>query len=133
MLANVIVDGGQGTIADYPEFVRHLRALGDLRAATTPYYADGEYRDHDGLDDVDNDDGVVTAVYVNPTSGKTALVIANLNERAGTARCSVQPLGPTSARVYPRPGLTVDLAKALDLTLAPHEVLVIAIDALLAP
>ena len=78
------------------------------------------------------DDGVVTAVYANVDGAKSALVLANLNDRTAVARCTLEaPLRAVSARVIGHNEATVDLTKPIELSLAPHEVIVVAIDSAL--
>ena len=132
MAINLVVDGGHGTVTDYPRFAQHLRSLAALKSAAASYYAEAEFRDHDGLRDVRSDDGVVTAVYANVAGAKSALVLANLNDRTAVARCTlVPPLRAVSARVIARNEATVDLTRPIELSLAPHEVIVIGIDSAL--
>jgi hypothetical protein len=134
MLVNLIVDGGQGSIADYPDFARHLRALQELKAATTPYYAAAEFRDHDGLKNVANDPGVVVAVFANPTSPRTGIVLANLTEQAATARFELPPAAALAKRrVYPDSAAAIDAVAPLSVPLAPRQVILLAIDARVVP
>jgi hypothetical protein len=129
MAINLVVDGGHGTVGDYPRFARHLRSLAALRTTTAAYLSEAEFRDHEGLRDVRHDDGVLTAVYTNGRQARSALVVANLNDRVAAARCTIATLtGAASVRGIARHDATIDLGRPIELSLAPYEVLVIAID-----
>jgi hypothetical protein len=84
MLANLVVDGGAGTVDEYPEFAAHLQALQALEAATREYYGEAEFRDHDGLKSIASDTGIVTAVFVHPTRAASSAACAT---RRGDLQC----------------------------------------------
>jgi hypothetical protein len=128
-MLNVVVEGGLGTIADYPRFAQHLRSLDELRTATAPYYVDAEFRDREGLRDAGDDADVVVAVHVNPRQAKTAIVVANLAERRSQARLRLELiLASAPRRVFPA-NRALDLdGDLVSLDLVPHEVVVIAVD-----
>lgn len=132
-LTNLVVDGGQGTIADYPEFAQHLLSLQQLKAATAPYYADAEFRDHDGLKNLTNTPGTVIAVFVNEASQKTGIVLANLTKDQKSAGFELAMPSTIKARVYPQgERREFDLSKPVSVQLAPHQILVLAIEASLS-
>jgi hypothetical protein len=130
MLPNLIVDGGSSSVGNYPEFAAHLRRLGELRSAAAPYYRDAEFRDHEGLSDVKNDEGVVVASYLNAGSNQRGIVIANLTDRKGDARFRIDGLSRArNARILPAGPKQVTVEASTALPLEPHEVLLIALDA----
>jgi len=134
-LINLVVDAGQTTVADYTEFAQYLLDLQRLKAATRPYYADGEFRDHDGLKNVMNVPGTVVTVFTNRTTQKTGIVLANLTEQSKSTGFELQlPMNTTRARVFPQgSGIEeVDVAKPVSVQLAPHQIVVLAIDATLS-
>jgi hypothetical protein len=134
-LMNLIVDAGANSVAHYPEFAQHLSNLQKLKAATLPYYADAEFRDHDGLKNVTDAPGTVVAVFANQTSQKTGIVVGNLTEQNVSAGFELQsPMNMGSARVFPEgSGMEeIDLAKPISLQLRPHQIIILAIDASLS-
>jgi len=136
VLINLMVDAGASSVAAYPEFAQHLLSLQKLKAATAPYYADAEFRDHDGLKNVTNAPGTVVAVFANQTSHKTGIVVANLTEQRVSAGFEVQsPTSVASARVFPQGSEIeeIDLTKPVNLKLGPHQVVILAINASLSP
>jgi hypothetical protein len=133
-LTNLVVDGGQSTITDYPEFAKHLLGLQQLKASTGPYYADAEFCDHDGLKDVTKTPGTVIAVFGNETNQKTGIVMANLTDEQKSASFELAMPTTIKANVYPQGEIgELDLAKPVSLQLLPHQVLVLTIDARLSP
>jgi hypothetical protein len=134
VLLNLIVDGGQGSIADYPAFARHLRSLQELKSATAPYYAEAEFRHHDGLKNVTEDAGIVVAVFANLGTPKTGIVLANLSEQTGKARFELPAAAAlVKPRVFPDGAAALDGSVSRSVTLAPHQVIILAIDARLQP
>ncbi len=132
-LLNLIVDGGQGSIADYPEFAKHLLALQQLKAATTPYYANAEFRDHDGLQKVTDPPGTVVAVFINRADQKSGIVLANLTGQNKSAGFELAASTAMRARVFPQGAIgEIDLSKPVSLELTPHQILILAIDASLS-
>jgi hypothetical protein len=81
-LINLVIDGGRGTVSRYPEFARHLRALRRLKAATAPCYATAEFRDHEGLRDLETPGHAVVAVFGNRSGRQQGIVLANLDAAA---------------------------------------------------
>jgi hypothetical protein len=129
-LTNLIVDGGQSTVADYPVFAKYLYGLQQLKAATTPYYADAEFRDHDGLKNVTTIPGTIIAVFANEANQKTGIVLANLTDENKSAGFDLAVPTTIKARVFPQGEIgELDLAKPVNVSLAPHQILVLAIDA----
>jgi hypothetical protein len=125
---NLVVDGGLGSVADYPELARHLRSLGALRTAAASYYVDAEFRDRDGLRTIRVDPDVVVTVHANASLAKTAVVVANRGERRSQATFRLDPvLAAATGRILPanRP---LDLKEPVAIDLAPYEVVLVAID-----
>ena len=83
-LINLVVDGGRGHVAGYPEFARHLLALRDLKRSSAPCYADAEFRDREGLRKVAAPEQVVVSTFRNPESGALGVVMANLGSDAAS-------------------------------------------------
>jgi hypothetical protein len=130
MLPNLIVDGGSSTIESYPEFAEHLRKLSELRTAAAPYYRDAEFRDHDGLSEVKSDEGIVVASYLNPGSSQRGIVIANPTDKKGNARFRIDGLERArNVRILPEGTQQLKTEASTVLTLEPHEVILIALDA----
>jgi hypothetical protein len=132
-LVNLIVDGGQTSVEDYPDFAHHLLGLQQLKAATTLYYADAEFRDHDGLRSVTQTPGTVVAVFANQKSQKTGIVLSNLTDQRQTVGFELQAPKTIRARVFPQGEMVdIDLSKPVSVQLAPHQIFVLAIDASLS-
>ena len=131
-LVNLIVDGGESTVADYPEFAKHLLSLQHLKAATGPYYAGAEFRDHEGLKNVTNNPGTEVSVFANEAAQKTGIVLANLTNENKSASFELAIPTTIKARVFSAGGMEeLDLGKTVSLQLAPYQVLLLAIDAAL--
>jgi hypothetical protein len=127
------VDGGQNSVEDYPDFAHHLLGLQQLKAATTLYYADAEFRDHDGLGSVTKTPGTVVAVFANPKNRKTGIVLSNLTDQKQTVGFELQAPKTIRARVFPQGEMgEIDLSKPVSVQLAPHQILILAIDASLS-
>jgi hypothetical protein len=78
-LINLVVDGGRGRVARYPEFARHLRQLQRLKAATAPCCAHAEFRDREGLRDLQAPEQTAVAVFRNRNGSQRGIVLANLD------------------------------------------------------
>jgi hypothetical protein len=132
ILINAIVDGGDGTLARYPEFTRHLRALQRLKQATASYYSAAEFRDRGGLRQVQADPDVVVSVFQNPSNGRIGIVFANLSREKRDVSATVDLPGfPVRARFFRLNGDQEDVRLArgeLSVSLAPREVLLVGID-----
>jgi len=130
ILINLIVDGGDGTVERYPEFAQHLKRLRELKKATLPYYADAEFRDHEGLQDYKPDPGAVISVFHNRDTGQTGVVLANLtaDKKEVPLALSRQPLG-RKGRLVRFAGLQEEIElPAARIELAPYEVVVVCLD-----
>ncbi len=128
-LVNLIVDGGDGTVARYPDFAKHLKGLGSLKEATVPYYAQAEFRDHEGLKKVDADAQVVVSTFSNLTSKQRGVVLANLSDQKKKASLEVEQ-GSGKGHLFRLAGQReeVDLATQVSVDLGPYEVVVLGID-----
>ncbi len=72
ILINLVVDGGDGTVGRYPEFAQHLKRLQELKKATIPYYADAEFRGHEGLRGFKVDPAQMVSVFRNHPPARPA-------------------------------------------------------------
>jgi len=132
ILINLIVDGGDGTVEPYPEFADHLKALQSLKQATAPYYAQAEFRDHQGLKKIDADGQVVVSVFDNAADKKRGIVLSNLSEQPKKVAVEVE-LGPQSTEVlghlFRLGGQRAEIElPRFSVDLAPYEVVVVGID-----
>ena len=131
ILINLIVDGGRGSVGRYPEFARHLKALGALKEAAAPYYAQGEFRDHEGLKKFSPDANAVVSVFSNKGTGQTGVLLANLANQTKEISLDLDLQGKrTPARLFRLSGeqKEIELAPTLKVELAPYEVVVLGID-----
>lgn len=130
VLINLIVDGGDGTVERYVEFAKHLKALQVLKEATSPYYAQAEFRDHDGLKKIEAADQVVVSVFDNTSQKKRGIVLANLSDQEKKA--SVEVDSQTSGargHLFRLGGQQSEIELPLiSVDLAPYEVVVVGLD-----
>ena len=110
----------------------HLRVLQSLKAATGTYYAGAEFRDHDGLRQIESSGDTRIAVFRNARDGKTGIVLANLaDEPAQVAFALEQAASNGQGRLY-RPadlsGVTVPLSGRIETELQPFEVAVLCLE-----
>ena len=100
-LINLIVDGGRGTVSRYPEFARHLRSLQRLKAATAPCYARAEFRDREGLRNLQAAAQTAVAVFRNRSGGQRGIVLANLGGQSAQVSFELdEPVVDGLADVY---------------------------------
>lgn len=131
ILINLIVDGGDGMVGRYPEFARHLKALQDLKEATAPYYAQAEFRDHEGLKKVGGDSEVIVSVFENGASKQIGVVLANLSNQQKKASLALDlPETRAKGHLFRLAGRQeeVGLAPEVSVELDPKEVAVLGID-----
>jgi hypothetical protein len=93
-LINLVIDGGRGHVARYPEFASHLRALRDLKRSSATCYADAEFRDREGLRKVEAPDHVVVSTYRHLESGALGIVMANLGGEAAPVSFELETAEP---------------------------------------
>ncbi len=130
ILINLLVDGGDGTVERYAQFADHLKALQKLKAGTAPYYAQAEFRDHDGLKKVDAEAQVVISAFDNEAGKRRGIVVANLSEQKKTAKVELdlQSSG-MKGHLFRLGGKQEEVElPQLSLELAPYEVVIIGID-----
>jgi hypothetical protein len=131
ILINLIVDGGEGTVGRYPEFARHLKSLEGLKDATTPYYAEAEFRDHEGLKNFEAGSDVIVSVFQNRSGKQTGIVLANLsNQKKGVSLEIDHQASPARGHLFRLAGQQeeVELSPQLSVELAPREVAILGID-----
>jgi len=131
ILINLIVDGGDGTVERYPEFARHLKALQDLKDATAPYYAQAEFRDHEGLKKLDVDPQTVVSVFRNLTTKQVGVVLANLSDQNRKVSLELDLHGmQAKGRLFRLSGEqeTVELAPQVSVDCEPQEIIILGID-----
>lgn len=92
-LINLVIDGGRGHVARYPEFASHLRALRDLKRSSATCYADAEFRDREGLRRVEAPGQVVVSAFHNLESGALGVVMANLGGETAKVSFEVDRAG----------------------------------------
>jgi hypothetical protein len=131
ILINLIVDGGDGTVGRYPEFAQHLRALQSLKEATAPYYAEAEFRDHEGLKGTVPDSPVIISVFLNRASGQRGVVLANLTDQKQKVsfELDLQAMRARGrlVRLRGQPA-EVDLQPRVSADLEPYEVAILEMD-----
>jgi len=129
ILVNLIVDGGDGTVSRYPDFAKHLKALGQLKAAAAPYYAQAEFRDHDGVKEVAADPQIIVSAFRNLASKQRGIVLANLSDQKKRSVLGLdQAAGKGHLLRLAGQREEIDLAPQISLELAPYEVVVLGID-----
>ncbi|HET6488038.1 MAG TPA: DUF6259 domain-containing protein [Spirochaetia bacterium] len=97
ILLDLKIEGGDGTLADFPQFTAHLRRLSDLKKRLGPTYIDGLYRDEEGIT-VEGD--TVRAKVYHDRARKTACVVAaNLTNRRASATLRLSVPVPGDMRV----------------------------------
>jgi len=131
ILINLIVDGGDGTVGRYLEFARHLKALQNLKEATAPYYAEAEFRDHEGLKKIAPDSQVMVSVFQNRSSGQRGVVLANLSKQKKSVSMGLDlQAAPAKGRLFRLAGRQeeVELAPQVSVELEPREVAILGID-----
>ncbi len=126
-LINLVIDGGEGTVARYAAFADHLSALRALKQATPSCYADAEYRDHEGLGKIEAAEQTVVSVFHNPAFGAVGIVAANLGADPAPLSIELPDAGADASALLYRElsGIepaAVRLAKALTIELQPFEV-----------
>jgi hypothetical protein len=131
ILINLIVDGGDGTVGRYPEFAQHLSALESLKEATAPYYAEAEFRDHEGLKSIPPDSSVMVSVFLNRSSGQRGIVLANVSDQKQkvSLQLDLQAMRARGrlARLRGQP-TEVDLKPEVAADLEPYEVAILGVD-----
>lgn len=129
ILVNLMVDGGDGSVERYPQFAQHLKALQSLKEATAPYYAQAEFRDHDGLQKIDAESQVQVSVFENTAAKKRGIVLANLSEQKKKATLKLNQSSGMKGRLFRLGGQQAEIAlPQLSVELAPYEVVVVGID-----
>jgi hypothetical protein len=131
ILINLIVDGGDGTVGRYPEFAQHLKGLQALKEATTPYYTEAEFRDHEGLKKLGGDAEIIVAVFHNRSSKQIGVVLANLSNQQKKASLALDlPATAAKGHLFRLAGRQeeVGLAPEVSVELDPKEVAVLGID-----
>lgn len=129
VLINLLVDGGDGTVERYSQFAQHLKALQSLKEATAPYYAQAEFRDHDGLKKIDTEAQVIVSVFENATPKKRGIVLANLSDQKKKAALELDQSSGMKGRLFRLAGQQTEIALSqLSVELAPHEVVIVGID-----
>ncbi|MBZ5607680.1 MAG: hypothetical protein LAP38_05440 [Acidobacteriia bacterium] len=129
ILINLMVDGGDGTVERYTDFARHLKALQSLKEATAPYYANAEFRDHDGLKKLTADSQVIAAAFENRSSKQHGVVLANLSKQKQRVSLELDHT-PAKGRLFRLAGESkeVELAPQFSVELEPREVVVLGLD-----
>jgi hypothetical protein len=129
ILINLMVDGGDGIVSRYADFAKHLKALGSLKAATAPYYAQAEFRDHDGLKLVNTDPQIVVAAFRNLASKQRGVVLANLSDQKKRAELELEQSAGKGHLFRLAGGREeIDLAPQVSLELGSYEVVVLGMD-----
>lgn len=131
VLINLIVNGGDGTVGRYREFARHLEELEILKKATAPYYADADFRDHDGVKVLQSNPKVVLSVFRNRASRQMGIVVANLGKDPQTASFELEgPAVTPQGRLYQLGAAqkTISLAPSVSIPLGPYGVALVAIN-----
>jgi len=131
ILINLIVDGGDGTVERYPEFARHLRALQGLKDVTTPYYAQADFRDHEGLKKLEADSQIIVSVFHNRSSKQVGVVLANLSAQKKKVSLELdQEFAPAKGHLFRLAGQReeVELASPVSVDCEPREVVILGID-----
>jgi hypothetical protein len=131
ILINLIVDGGDGTVGRYAEFAQHLKALQNLKAATAPYYAEAEFRDHEGLKKIAPDSQVMVSVFQNRSSGQRGVVLANLSKQKQKVSLQLDlPAMRAKGRLFGMTGQPreVDLKTEVSADLDSYEVAILGVD-----
>jgi hypothetical protein len=129
ILINLIVDGGDGTVERYAEFAQHLRELQRLKEATAPYYANAEFRDHDGLKKISANSQVIASMFENRSSKQRGVVVANLSRQRQRVSLEVESR-EAKGRLFRLSGQRkeVELAPEFSIELEPREVVILALD-----
>ncbi len=129
ILINLMVDGGDGTVEPYSQFAQHLKALRSLKEATTPYYAQAEFHDHDGLKKIDAESQVQVSAFENTAAKKRGIVLANLSEQKKKATLELDQSSGMKGRLFRLGGQQEEVAlPQLSVELAPYEVVIVGID-----
>jgi len=131
ILINLIVDGGRGTVGRYPEFAQHLKALAALKEVAGPYYAQAEFRGHEGLKKLDPGAEAVVSVFSNTATGQTGLVLASLGNQPRVVSLALDLRGKRSkGHLYRLSGeqKEIELTPNLTVGLAAYEVAILGIE-----
>jgi hypothetical protein len=131
ILINLIVDGGRGTVGRYPEFAQHLKALAALKEAAGPYYAQAEFRGHEGLKKLDPGAEVAVSVFSNTATGQTGLVLASLGNQPREVSLALDLRGKRSkGHLYrlSHEQKEIELTPNLTVGLAAYEVAILGIE-----
>lgn len=131
-LINLVVDGGGGTVARYEAFARHLRELRALKNAAGDFLAGAEFRDRDGLRNVDVSDDAVVTVFRNEAAGKAGVVMANVGKDKVEVSFGLEAINGAGQgrlfRIGASEGGTVPTTGMVELQLGPYEVAVLGIE-----
>jgi len=130
ILINLIVDGGDGTVGRYVDFARHLKALQALKEAAAPYYAQAEFRDHEGVKNIAADSGVVLSTFLNRSSQQMGVIAANLTKEKKAVSFELGAPPSTTGRLFRMSGKQEDfpLSPKSNIGLGPFEVAIVGID-----
>ena len=131
ILINLIVDGGDGTVGRYAEFASHLKALQALKEKTAAYYADAEFRDHEGLKKSGADPESIVSTFVNRSTKQTGIVLANLASQKKRLALELDTSSmATKGQLFRLNGQqeSIELAPSWSVELGPYEVAILGIE-----
>ncbi len=90
----LMVHGGEGTLADVPDFGERVRAMSELRKKTADRTVMARFRGHDGLT-IDGDDGLIAYVYESD-AGPAVMAAALRDDAKGKVTVDLEALGATA-------------------------------------
>lgn len=121
VLLDLKIEGGVGTVSDFPLFALHLKKLSELKKTLYDSYATGDFEDEDGFF-LSGDESVIAKIHVNPGSGKAAVIVANLS--GSEAFCSIKfeyGINPVKKVLFD--GAKEDFKPKEKIKLGPYEVM----------
>jgi hypothetical protein len=130
MKLDLKIEGGDGSVADYPLFAEHLRKLAALKRRVDDIYTFAYFRDEEGLEYSPHDSNLLAKVYENPKSAKRGVVIVNTGTEERNIKLKVKMTGPGHGYVLHRLDGQVEriaVEKQLDVKLSAYDVQVLEV------
>lgn len=126
ILMDLKIEGGDGCLADYPSFTRHLRELSKLKVLLKDTYIRGEYRHLDGIRRMEKRKDVLLRSYENPAASKRCVIVANLTDQVTRAEFELELMPQSVAIAGTKLGRAVlSPSQLMAFSLRPYEVMAV--------
>ena len=126
ILMDLKIEGGDGCLADFPDFTNHLKELSQLKALLKDTYIDGEYRHLDGISRQEKRDDILLRSYENRALGKWCVIAANLTAKPTRTEFELERLPQSAAVAGTKLGrASRSPSRQMSFSLKPYEVLAV--------